>query len=66
MEWLKGKRTYIAAGGLALLGFAKFVGGDQVGALQDFLGALAVFGLRQALDTPMSPPPAPPQNPQPA
>lgn len=56
----KGYRTYIAAAGLLAMAYVQYKGGDLNGASQSLLGALAVFGLRQAIDqkpqTPQNPP----------
>lgn len=56
---LEGKKTYIAAAGLALLAVVTYAAGDPVGAGQYLLQALGFFGLRCAIAQ-APPPPAPP------
>jgi hypothetical protein len=65
MDFLKGKRTYIAAAGLLVTAFVQWQAKDVVGAAQSLMAALAAFGLRQALETQPAQPaaPQPPQNP---
>lgn len=63
MDYLKGKRTYIAAAGLLLVAFAQYSAGDLLSAGQSVMAALAAFGLRQAIDGLPRPPQQPPQNP---
>ena len=62
---LRGKKTYLAAAGLAGLALYQFstakTPADFYGAYQSALGALAAFGLRNALE-PVSPSSAPPAN----
>ena len=49
MSWLQGKKTYIAAAGLALLSVVSFIDGDTVKGMELALAALAAAGLRQAV-----------------
>lgn len=46
----KGWRTYLAAAGLLGLALYQFSQGDIQAGVQSFLGALAVFGLRRAVE----------------
>ena len=50
MEMLNGFKTYLAAAGLLGLALYQFSQGSIETALQSLMGALAAFGLRQALD----------------
>ena len=52
MELLSGYKTYLAAAGLLGLALYQFSQGQVEAAIQSFLGALAAFGLRQALNGP--------------
>lgn len=47
---LKGYKTYIAAAGLVCLAVYQATTGDFNTALQTFLGALAAFGIRNAIN----------------
>lgn len=49
LAWLQGKKTYIAAAGLLVTAVLQFTDGNISGAIQSIMGALAAFGLRQAL-----------------
>ena len=50
-NFLQGYRTYAAAGGLVLLGLVELSDGNSAKALEYFLQALGLFGLRRALET---------------
>lgn len=49
MNLLNGYKTYIAAAGLMGLALYQFSQGQVEQAVQSFLGALAAFGIRNAL-----------------
>jgi hypothetical protein len=49
LDWINGKKTYIAALGLFGLSLYKASQGDVEGALMTFSQALAAFGLRHAI-----------------
>ena len=55
LSFLSGKKTYLAAIGLAITAVVQFRAGDVLGAAQSAMAALAAFGLRSAL-TPAQPP----------
>lgn len=61
---LQGRKTYLAAFGLAGLAFFQYSTGDLAGAVQSALGALTAFGLRSAIAQAITPPP-PPEQPAP-
>ncbi|WP_020472477.1 hypothetical protein [Zavarzinella formosa] len=62
MNFLSGYKTYIAAGGLALMGVVDLINGDLVGAGAKFAQALGLAGIRGAIAAPDVPvaTPAPP------
>lgn len=49
MDFLKGKITYLAAAGFALLAVYSVYVGDYAKAQEYFLAALTAFGLRRAV-----------------
>lgn len=49
MDALKGYKTNLAALGLLALAFYEFTQGHMDVAMQSLMGALAAFGLRQAI-----------------
>ena len=49
MEIINGYKTYLAAAGLLGLALYQFSQGQFEAAMQSLFGALAAFGLRQAL-----------------
>ncbi len=51
MEFLSGKRTYIAAAGLFLLGVFDVVNGDTPAGVQKIVEAMGLAGLRAGIST---------------
>lgn len=49
MDFLKGRKTYLAALGLALLGLVDFSNGDQTTAMAKWAQALGLLGIRRAI-----------------
>lgn len=49
LDYLKGRKTYLAAAGMALLGLVDLMNGDSTSAMQKFLMALGFAGLRNAV-----------------
>lgn len=56
MNILTGYKTYLAAAGLLGLALYQFSQGQVELAIQSLLGAMAAFGLRQALNAPQAKP----------
>lgn len=51
LQKLEGKKTYIAALGMALLGVVDLLNGDTIGGIQKLMEAAALAGLRHGVAT---------------
>lgn len=57
MNWLTGYKTYVAVIGLVCMGVVDIINGDQQSGITKWLQALALAGIRKAIDGPNEQPP---------